>query len=125
MSKTKSPEQNSINHLRGSATVASSGDELVIQGELAQKCLDIAGVILVVINARQEVSYINKAGCRILECKQGEIIGKNWFDNFIPQGIREQLRSYFEKLKYVNNNVSLDLEQKRIMDLRIKSYKDR
>jgi len=99
MSKTKSPEQNSINHLRGSATVASSGDELVIQGELAQKCLDIAGVILVVINARQEVSYINKAGCRILECKQSEIIGKNWFDNFIPQGIREQLRSYFEKLK--------------------------
>ena len=34
-------------------------------------------------------------------------------------------KAYFEKLKYVNNNVSLDLEQKRIMDLRIKSYKDR
>jgi len=34
-------------------------------------------------------------------------------------------KPYFEKLEYVNNNVSLDLEQKRIMDLRIKSYKDR
>jgi len=34
-------------------------------------------------------------------------------------------KAYFEKLEYVNNNVSLDSEQKRIMDLRIKSYKDR
>jgi len=34
-------------------------------------------------------------------------------------------KPYFEKLEYVNNNVSLDSEQKRIMDLRIKSYKDR
>lgn len=34
-------------------------------------------------------------------------------------------KPYFEKLEYVNNALSLDIEQKRIMDLRIKSYKDR
>lgn len=34
-------------------------------------------------------------------------------------------KPYFEKLEYVNKNLSLDIEQKRIMDLRIKSYKDR
>lgn len=34
-------------------------------------------------------------------------------------------KPYFEKLQYVNNSLSLDIEQKRIMDLRIKSYKDR
>jgi len=34
-------------------------------------------------------------------------------------------KAYFEKLEYVNNALSLDIEQKRIMDLRIKSYKDR
>lgn len=34
-------------------------------------------------------------------------------------------KPYFEKLEYVNNVLSLNIEQKRIMDLRIKSYKDR
>lgn len=34
-------------------------------------------------------------------------------------------KSYFEKVKYVNENLKLDTEQKRIMDLRIKSYTDR
>lgn len=34
-------------------------------------------------------------------------------------------KPYFEKLEYVNNKLSLNIEQKRIMDLRIKSYKDR
>jgi Zn-dependent oligopeptidase len=34
-------------------------------------------------------------------------------------------KKYFELLEYVNNNLELDEEQKRIMYLRIKSFKDR
>ncbi|MDD3794331.1 MAG: M3 family metallopeptidase [Candidatus Gracilibacteria bacterium] len=34
-------------------------------------------------------------------------------------------KPYFEKLIYVAENLKLDVEQRRIMDLRIKSYKDR
>ncbi len=57
-----------------------------------QTYLDIAGVILLVIDAGQKVSLINKKGCEILGYDESEILGKNWFDAFIPEGIREEVR---------------------------------
>ena len=51
--------------------------------ENVQTFLDIAGVILIVLNADQTVSLINKKGCEVLGYESSEIIGKNWFDNFI------------------------------------------
>jgi PAS domain S-box-containing protein len=63
-----------------------------------QSYLDIAGVILVVIDANQKVSLINKKGCEILGYEENEIIGKNWFDTFIPERIREEVKAGFRKL---------------------------
>ena len=63
-----------------------------------QKYLDVAGVMLVVIDANQKVSLINKKGCQILGCQEGEIIGKNWFDNFIPERARDEVLAIFNKL---------------------------
>jgi PAS domain S-box-containing protein len=63
-----------------------------------QNYLDIAGVILVAIDANQNVSLINKKGCEILGYEEKEIIGKNWFDAFIPEGIREEVMAGFGKL---------------------------
>jgi len=64
----------------------------------AQKYLDIAGVIIVAINARGEVTLINKRGCEILGYPEKEIIGKNWFDHFLPRGVGEKVKSVFQKL---------------------------
>ncbi|HIE26267.1 TPA: PAS domain S-box protein [Candidatus Poribacteria bacterium] len=64
----------------------------------AQKYLDIAGVMFVAINAKEEVTLINQKGCEILEYEQEEIIGKNWFDNFLPERIRDEVKSVFQKL---------------------------
>jgi len=63
-----------------------------------QNYLDIAGVTLVVIDADQMVRLINKKGCQILGYEEKEIIGKNWFDAFIPEGIREEVRMTFKSL---------------------------
>ena len=63
-----------------------------------QSYLDIAGVILVVIDTHQKVSLINKKGCEILGYEENEIIGKNWFDTFIPERIREEVKAGFRKL---------------------------
>jgi PAS domain S-box-containing protein len=63
-----------------------------------QNYLDIAGVILVAIDANQNVSLINKKGCEILGYGEKEIIGKNWFDTFIPERIREEVKAGFGKL---------------------------
>jgi PAS domain S-box-containing protein len=61
----------------------------------AQKYLDIAGVILVAIDAEQKVTLINKKGIEILGYSEQEIIGRNWFDNFIPERNREDIRRAF------------------------------
>jgi len=63
-----------------------------------QNYLDIAGVILVVIDANQTVGLINKEGCEILGYDEEEILGKKWFDTFIPEKNRDGVRVSFEKL---------------------------
>lgn len=66
--------------------------------EKAQRYLDIAGVILVAIGADQKVSLVNRKGCEILGCEEKDIIGKNWFDTFIPERVGEKVRAVFEEL---------------------------
>ncbi|MCX5638549.1 MAG: PAS domain S-box protein [Planctomycetota bacterium] len=63
----------------------------------AQSYLDVAGVMLVAIDAEQRVGLINKKGCDILGYPEEDVIAKNWFDNFLPQRVREQVRAIFEK----------------------------
>ena len=60
--------------------------------------LDYVGVIIVVIDSNQKVSYINKKGCEILGYEKEYILGKNWFDNFLPEKIREDIKTVFGKL---------------------------
>jgi len=64
----------------------------------AQKYLDVAGVMLVVIDAEQRVGLINKKGCEILGYKEEEILGKNWFSNFLPSRIKDETKAVFEKV---------------------------
>jgi len=63
----------------------------------AQNYLDVANVVLVVINRDQTVALINKVGCQLLGYKEKEIIGKNWFDHFVPKNECEKTRAAFEK----------------------------
>ncbi len=53
--------------------------------ENAQKYLDIAGTILVALNNKGEVALINRKGCEVLGYAKEDIIGKNWFDNYIQK----------------------------------------
>ena len=64
-------------------------------GRRAQHYLDVAGVILMVVNADQRVQLINRQGCEILGRPEAEILGKNWFDYFVPESQREQVRAGF------------------------------
>ena len=66
-----------------------------------QKYLHVARAITVVIDADQKVSLINRKGCEVLGYEANEIEGKNWFDNFLPERVKEDLRSGFIKLMAV------------------------
>jgi DNA repair protein RadC len=67
--------------------------------------LDNAAVILLAIDPEGKVSHINNKGCKILGYRKKEIIGKNWFDNFIPPDLKKELLSLFGKLLSSDINV--------------------
>lgn len=67
--------------------------QLRAERDRVQKYLDIAGVMLVVIDAEERVGLINKRGCEILGYTEDEMLGKNWFDNFLPSRTREHSRA--------------------------------
>ena len=63
-----------------------------------KKYLDATGAILVVIDSDQNVSTITKKCCEILGYAEGDVIGKNWFDTFIPLEKRDIAVVKFNKL---------------------------
>jgi len=66
--------------------------------EQTENYLNIAGVILEVVNNEENITLINKKSYEILGYKEGELIGRNWFDTLVPQRIRDKIRDVFCKL---------------------------
>jgi len=66
--------------------------------ETAQMYLDIVGTIMVAIDHTRKVKLINRRGCEILGYDEKDIIGEDWFDNFIPELIREDVAEAFDQL---------------------------
>ena len=64
----------------------------------SQQYLDIANIMLIVIDSNEIVTTINKRGCELLGYEQKEIIGKNWFENFIPKRRKAAIRDIFQEL---------------------------
>lgn len=77
--------------------LTEANQQLRIEKEKAQQYLDIAGVIIVLVNADQTTALINKKGCEILDYPYEEIIGKNWL-NFIPSRYQEKVKKTFNQL---------------------------
>lgn len=73
-------------------------EELSAEKSRAQKYLDVAGTIFLAIEADQKVSLVNKKGCDVLGYTEEEIVGKNWFDNFVPARLREEMKAVFKDL---------------------------
>jgi len=64
----------------------------------AQKYLDVAGVILAVVDADEQISLMNNKGCEVLGYSEREVIGQNWFDLLVPERCREEVRGVFRQL---------------------------
>ncbi len=89
----------------------------------AQTYLAIARVMFLAIDKDEQISLINQKGCEILGCDQEEIIGKNWFDTFLPDKEREHIRAVFQKLingdieavEYFENSIVTKSGEERII----------
>ena len=61
-------------------------------------CLDVVGVMILFITADENVGLVNSKGQEILGYSEDEILGRNWFDSFLPANIREQTRTIFHEI---------------------------
>ena len=66
--------------------------------DMAQKYLDIAGVIMIALDSTGTITLINKKGCQVLGGQSEDIIGKNWFDTFLCDEEMESVKIVFRKL---------------------------
>ncbi len=63
-----------------------------------QSYLNVAGIIVVVLDTSGRVQLINRRGCEILGYAEDEILGKDWFENFVPERIRDNMKFVFRAL---------------------------
>jgi PAS domain S-box-containing protein len=63
-----------------------------------QQLLDIAGVVIILIDTDEQIALLNKKGCSVLGIAESEAIGKNWFDTCVPLRERENVRAIFREL---------------------------
>jgi PAS domain S-box-containing protein len=72
--------------------------ELRRQRDRFENYLKVAGVMVVALDKRGRVALINPKGCELLGRREGEIVGKDWFEGFLPARVREEVRGIFRRL---------------------------
>jgi len=73
-------------------------EQLRKERDKAQKYLDVAGTMFLVLDVKGKITLINNRGCEILGYKEEEIIGKNWFENFLPERVKNDVVLVFNTL---------------------------
>jgi diguanylate cyclase (GGDEF)-like protein/PAS domain S-box-containing protein len=51
--------------------------------------LDIAGAIIVVLDATARIMLVNRAGAELLGYAEGELVGRDWYDTVVPEDTRD------------------------------------
>lgn len=64
----------------------------------AQRYLDIAGTIILVLSPSAEIQLINRYGCELIGASEDELIGLNWMEEFVPADLRSQVRQHFQDI---------------------------
>jgi PAS domain S-box-containing protein len=75
-----------------------SNQKIIQERDKANQYLDIAGVMLLLLNSSGKVAKINKKGCEVLGYSENEIVGKDWFETFLPQNLSDDVRNVFEEI---------------------------
>jgi diguanylate cyclase (GGDEF)-like protein/PAS domain S-box-containing protein len=74
--------------------------ELADERHRAQRYLDIAGAIIVILDADARITLLNRAGAELLGYDEGELIGRDWYEAVVPQRLQEAGRAlYVEELQ--------------------------
>jgi len=64
----------------------------------AQAYLDVAAVVILVLDLEGRVSLINQRGCELLGLEAREVLGRPWVDSFVSESDRERTREALGQL---------------------------
>jgi diguanylate cyclase (GGDEF)-like protein/PAS domain S-box-containing protein len=64
----------------------------------AQRYLDVAGTIIIVVDAEGRVELINRKGSAVLGRPEDQLVGEDWFELAIPEHERDAVRAGFVRL---------------------------
>jgi diguanylate cyclase (GGDEF)-like protein/PAS domain S-box-containing protein len=70
-------------------------DQLAAEHGRAQRYLDVAGTMIVVLDAGGTIQQINRRGCEVLGYSEAELNGRDWFAVAVPDEARQSTREVF------------------------------
>lgn len=73
-------------------------NDLLLERDIAQTYLEVAGVMFIALDREGTVTLVNRKGCEILGLGREEIIGRNWFESFIPGYMVKDVRRVFDRI---------------------------
>jgi diguanylate cyclase (GGDEF)-like protein/PAS domain S-box-containing protein len=73
-------------------------DALREERDRARRFLDVAGTIVVLVDAEERIALINRAACELLGYAEGELLGRNAFDTLTPEAAREDARAAHRRI---------------------------
>ncbi len=71
---------------------------LNLEKQRAQRYLNIANTIIVVLDHEGQIKLLNEKGRELLGVNESEAIGKDWIDHFIPDAYRSEVKVVFRAL---------------------------
>jgi len=73
-------------------------DRILAERNYAYQCIDVAGVLMLVVDREQKINLINRTGNEVLGYDEFELIGQNMFDVLILQEEREKEKEKFRDI---------------------------
>jgi len=72
--------------------------QIAVEKNRSQQYLDIAGTMFIALGSEGKITLANRRACEILGVHDKSVIGEDWFEHFIPEDERTQVRNVFENL---------------------------
>ncbi len=71
-------------------------DELKIAKEFAENLLETANIMVVTLDTQARITTFNRHAAELTGFDRDDVLGKNWFDLFVPPHESENIPSFFE-----------------------------
>ncbi len=77
--------------------LVANEQELLKSKETAENYLNVAAEIILSLDKNGNITLLNKSGHQLLGYKNGELIGKNWFENCLPNTNIKEIKNVFKQ----------------------------